>query len=211
MHPYVDQYRSSFCPPTACSPEKPISAVRDPRKNMVENRNSSSSSSDKDSLMSNERNIAKAVPKCDNQTTETDLASMDDDGSAHLPSEEGNSSSNVNAKTDQQEVMKPSHNEHHSNVASKQPKTIENIMVALKDGKVRETSSPMRGTRIKATGVSIPKINTETLSKLPKPNFGAHGLKPNLETPTTATAKANPDSAKRFHGSHPSKHQVHCH
>ena len=55
------------------------------------------------------------------------------------------------------------------------------------------------------------KINTETVSNLPKPNFGAYDLKPNLEVPTTAPSKTTPDSAKRMQGLHTSKHQVHYH
>ncbi|KAK7324840.1 hypothetical protein VNO77_28715 [Canavalia gladiata] len=208
--PYVDQYRSSLCTPTACSPEKSISAVHDPRKNMPESQNSCSSSSDKDSSMSNEKNTAKAVQKCNNKITDIDPASIEDDGSEHLLPGEEHDSSKVNSKEGEEQVMKQSNNEHHSNAVSKQPKTIKNIMTALKEGKVRETSSPMRGNRIKGggAGVSIPKINTETLSKLPKPNFGAHGLKPNLEAPTIAPSKATPDSSKRMQGSHTSKHQL---
>ena len=179
---------------------------------MAESQNSSSSSSDKDSLMSHERHIAMAVPVCDNKATETDLASIDDDSSEHhLASEEENGLSHVNAKTAGQEVMKPSHNEHCSNIESKQPKTIRNIMMALKEGKLREVTSPMRGNRIKAGGVSTQKTNTETLSKLPKPNFVTPGLNPKLESPVVAHAKGSPDSAKRIQGSHPPKHQVQYH
>lgn len=210
LQPYVDQYRPSFAPPTAFSPEKPISAVNDPKKNMAESHNSSGSSSDKDSLMSNERNIATAVPKCDSKATETVLASIDDDSPEHLlASEEENGSSNANAQTAEQEAMKPYHNEQCSNVEFKQPKTIRNIMMALKEGKVREATSPMRGNRVKAGAVSTQKTNTETISKLPKPTFIAPGLKPNLESPAVALAKATPDSAKQIQGSHHSKHQVH--
>ncbi|KAL2328415.1 hypothetical protein Fmac_021842 [Flemingia macrophylla] len=205
LQPYVDQYRPSFSPPTACIPEKPISAVNDPRKNMAESQNSNSSSSDKDSLMSNEKNIATAIPKCDNKATETEQISFDEDGSDE---ENGSSNAIANAKTAEQEVMKPSHTEHHSNVESKQPKTIRNIMMALKEGKVREATSPMRGNRIKPGGISTQKISTETLSKLPKPNFAAPSVKPNLESPTVAFSRAAPDSAKRLQGSHHSKHQL---
>ncbi|KAK7263449.1 hypothetical protein RJT34_31039 [Clitoria ternatea] len=204
LQPYVDQYRPSFSPPTACSPEKPISAVNSSRKCMAESQNSNSSSSDKDSLMSNEKRIATPVSKCDNKLTETDLTSFDDDGL-----EEENGSSNANTKTAEPEVMKPSHNEQYSNVEPKQPKTIRNIMMALKDGKGRETASPMRGNRIKASAVSTQKMNTETVSKLPKPNFIAPSLKPNSESPPTVTlAKATLDSAKRTPGSHHSKFQL---
>ncbi|CAJ1979104.1 unnamed protein product [Sphenostylis stenocarpa] len=204
LQPYVDQYRPAFSPPTTCSPEKPISTVNYPRKNMAESQNSSSSNSDKDSLMSNEKNIATAIPKCDNKTTEMDQTSIDDDGSEE---ESGSSNANGNTKIAEQMVMKPSHNAHHSHVESKQPKTIRNIMMALKEGKVREATSPMRGNRIKPAGVSTQKISTETLSKLPKPNFLAPSVKPNLESPTVALSRATPDSAKRMQGSHHSKQQ----
>ncbi|KAL5130540.1 Serine/threonine-protein kinase Nek5 [Glycine soja] len=202
LQPYLDQYRPSFSPPTSCSPEKPISAVNNHPKNMAESQNSNSSSSDKDSLMSNEKKIAPAGPKCYNKAIETDQISIDDDGS-----EDESGSSNANAKTAEQEVMKPSNNEHHSNVESKQPKTIRNIMMALKEGKVREATSPMRGNRIKPGGISTQKINTETLSKLPKPTFIAPSMKPNLESPA-ALARASPDPAKRMMGSHYPKHQI---
>ncbi|KAL5169655.1 Serine/threonine-protein kinase Nek5 [Glycine soja] len=202
LQPYVDQYRPSFSPPTTCSPVKPISAVNDHRKNMAESQNSNSSSSDKDTLMSNEKNIATAGPKCDNEATEMDQTSIDDDGS-----DEESGSCNVNAKTAEQEVVEPSHNKHHSNVESKQPKTIRNIMMALKEGKVREATSPMRGNRIKPSGLSTQKISTETLSKLPKPTFIAPSMKPNLES-HAALARASPDPAKRMMGSHYPKHQI---
>lgn len=197
LQPYVDQYRPAFSPPS-------ISTVNYPRKNMAESQNSNSSNSDKDSLMSTEKNIATAVPKCDNKATEMDQTSIDDDGSEE---ESGSSNANGNTKTTEQEVMKPSHNAQHSHVESKQPKTIRNIMMALKEGKVREATSPMRGNRVKPGGVSAQKISTETLSKLPKPIFIAPIVKPMLESPTVALARATPDSAKRMQGSHQSKQQ----
>jgi len=190
LQPYVDQYRPSFAPLTAFSPEKPISSVTDTKRHMAESQNSTSSSSDKDSLLSNERNNETTAPKCDNKATEMDIALIDDDGS-------------------EQEVIKSSHNEQHSNVESKQPKTIRNIMMALKEGKGREATSPMRGSRLKAGGLSAQKVNTDISSKLPKPTFVAPSLKPNLESPTVPLVKASPDSSKRIYGSHQSKLQVH--
>ncbi|KAL2590136.1 hypothetical protein AAZX31_13G295000 [Glycine max] len=207
--PYVDQYRSSFCTPTAGSPEKPISAVHHALKNKPGSQNRSSSSTEKDSLMSNEKNNAKALHKCDCKITEIDLTSIEDDSSEQLlPGEEGNGSSKVNAKTNEKELTKQSNNEQHSNVVSKQPKAIKTVVTALKDGKLKETSSPIRSNRIKVGGVLTHKINTETVSNLPKPNFGAYDLKPNLEVPTTAPSKTTPDSAKRMQGSNTSKHQL---
>ncbi|KAK2433644.1 serine/threonine-protein kinase Nek5 [Trifolium repens] len=197
LQPYVDQYRPSFAPQTAFSPEKPISAVNITKRHMAESQNSTSSSSDKDSLMSNDRNIATTAPRCDSKATDMDI---DDDGSENL-----------------QEVIKSSHNEQHSNVESKpQPRTIRNIMMALKEGRGREatspmrgreTTSPMRGSRVKAGGVSTPKVNTDVPSKLPKPTFIAPSLKPNLESPNVPL-KASPDSSKRIYGSPHSKLQL---
>ncbi|KAF5930147.1 hypothetical protein HYC85_031020 [Camellia sinensis] len=94
------------------------------------------------------------------------------------------------------------------NVESKQPKTIKNIMMALKEGKVRENSSPMRGNRIKAGGTGIQRNNFETLPKAPKPSPGNPGFKANMETLPSAQAKASSDSVKRIQGSHPFKHQL---
>ncbi|KAI4322467.1 hypothetical protein L6164_022159 [Bauhinia variegata] len=202
LQPYVDQYRPSFSPPTTCSPEKPISAAHVSRRSMAESQNSCSSSSDKDSLMSHERSIPTVVPKCDDKGTETDLTSIDDeDGSEHLvPREEENGSGTGNVKADQKELMKPSQIEKRSNDESKQPKTIKNIMMALKEGKARENSSPMRGNRIKAGGASVQKANT------PKTTAVVPGPKPNLESSPSAPAKATPESGKRIQGLHPLKH-----
>lgn len=177
---------------------------------MAESQNCSSSSSDKDSLMSNDKIISTVVQKYNNKTTETDVTSIDDeDGSEHiLPSEEDTSSSTSNAKSDCQEVMKPSSNERQSIVESKPPKTIKNIMMALKEGKVRENGYPMRGNRIKAVGVSAQKTNADTLPKLPKSNAVAPSIKPNLESPTLTSAKTSPDPPKQMPRSHPLKSQV---
>jgi NIMA (never in mitosis gene a)-related kinase len=178
---------------------------------MAERENSNSWSSDKSSLMSNERNAAKAASKGDNKITEVDLASIDDNESDLMPGGKGISSSNVNAKTDKQEIRKQTHIAHHSNVGSKQAKAVKNVMIAPKHEKVRETSAPMRCSLMKAGDISIQKINTETLSKLPKPDFGATGLKPNLEVPAIGPSKETLNCAKRIQGSHATKHQVHYH
>ena len=150
------------------------------------------------------------MPKCDNKATETDLASIDDEDEHPLPSEEESSSSTGNAKTDRQEVMKPSYNEQRSIVEYKQPKTIKNIMMALKEGKARENGSPMRGSHIRASGALTQKANTETLSKLPKFNAVTPSFKHNSESPTVAPAKTSPDPTKRMQGLHALKNQVLC-
>lgn len=208
MQPYVDQYRPSFSPPTSCSPEKPISTGRDSRKRMAESQNSNSSSSDKDSLLSSDRNMLAMVSNCDNKATDTDLASVDDEDGAEQPMPNEDSPSVCIVKMDEQRLMKPCHDEHGSNVESKQPKTIKSIMMALKEGKARENGSPMRGNRTKAGGVPTQRSNMETSPKVLKPNALSPGLKSNADAPTVAPAKIAFDSAKRIQGSHPLKHQV---
>lgn len=179
---------------------------------MAESEESNSSSSDKDGLMSNKRNVSKVAPIGDEKITEVDLSMIDDNGSDFImPGRERNSSSNVNAKTDKQEVRKQTHLEHNSNVGSKLARTVKNVKMGPKHEKVKETRSPMRGSLMKAGGISTQKINTETLSKFPKSDFGVNGLKPNVEVPTLAPSKATLHSSKRIQGSHTSKHQVHYH
>ncbi|KAI5412522.1 serine/threonine-protein kinase Nek5 isoform X3 [Lathyrus oleraceus] len=189
LQPYAHQYCSPLCPPAATSsPEKPISAVHDPRKNMVQSKNRNSLRGDKGYLMLNEQDIAKASLKGDEKITEVDISSTDDDGSKLLMHVgKRNRSSNFNAKTYKQEVMK-------------------NVMMAPKHEKVRETSHPMRGNGVMAGG-PVHKINTETSSKLPKPDFSVSGLKRHLDVPTTAPSKATLNSAKQIQRSHTSKHQ----
>jgi NIMA (never in mitosis gene a)-related kinase len=209
LQPYVDQYRPSFSPQTVCSPEKPISAARNSRRNMAESQNSTSSSSDKDSLLSNEKNIPAMVSNCNNKGTDTDLASIDDEAGTEklLLSEEEHRLNMCTVKMDEQEVMKPTHNEHISSIESRQSKTFKNIMMALKEGKVRENKSPMRSHQTKAGGALTQRTNLEALPKVPKQAV-VHGFKSNADTSTVAPAKASFDSAKRIQGSHPLKHQV---
>ncbi|KAF2321577.1 hypothetical protein GH714_000471 [Hevea brasiliensis] len=169
LQPYVDQYRPSFTPPTTCSPEKPISTHHDSRKTMAESQNSNGSSSNKESLLSSDRNVPVIVPNCEHKATDTDLASIDDeDGDEqHMPSEEGNSPTESTVKMDENRMVKPYHDEHGSNIESKQPKTIKSIMMALKEGKTRENGSLVRGNCIKVR--SSQRSNTEASPKVLKP------------------------------------------
>ncbi|TXG73537.1 hypothetical protein EZV62_002116 [Acer yangbiense] len=207
---YVDQYRSSFGAPAACSLEKPISTARDARRNMAESQNSNSSTSDKDSLLSADRNISATVSNSDTKATETDLISIDDeDGSEQPPSSEEEHGPDVCiVKMDEQGAMRPSHGAQGSNVESRQPKTIKSIMIALKEGKARENGSPMRGNRIKAVGVSTQRHNIEASPKVLKPSAVVPGLKSNADTVAVTPTKLAFDSAKRTQGSNPLKHQL---
>lgn len=210
LQPYVDQYRPSFSPPTSLSSEKRLPRSRESRRSMAESQNSNSSSSDKDSLLSSERNIPAMVSNCDNKATDTDLASFDDEDGAEqpMPCEEENNLNVCIVKMNEQRVMKPCHDEIGCNVEPKQPKTIKSIMMALKEGKPRENGSPMRGNRTKTGSASTQRNNIEASPKVLRPNALASGLKFNADTPTVAPAKAALDSAKRIQGSHPMKHQL---
>ncbi|KAF2300491.1 hypothetical protein GH714_013811 [Hevea brasiliensis] len=175
---------------------------------MAESQNSNSSSSDKDSLLSSDRNVPVMVSNCEHKASDTDLASIDDedDDEQHMPSKEGNSPNLCTVKTDENRMVKPCHDEHGSSVESKQPKTIRSIMLALKEGKARENGSPMRGNRIKVAGSQ--RSNTEVPPKVLKPNALTSGLKANADAPTISPSKVAFDSAKRIQGSHPLKHQL---
>ncbi|XP_062082557.1 serine/threonine-protein kinase Nek5 isoform X2 [Humulus lupulus] len=207
LQPYVDQCRPSFSLPSAFSPQKPISTPHDSRKNMAESQNSNSSSSDKDSLLSSDKNVPAVVPNCGSKGTETDLVSLDDEDVIEqlLPTGDGHGPNHCTGKMDEKDVKKPFNYEQRSNIESKQPKTIKNIMMALKEGKVRE-SSPMRSNRAKPSSMPTPKINTETSSKIPKLSTVIPGLKSSHDTPPVAPSKAASDSAKRIQSSHPLKH-----
>ncbi|OMO95654.1 hypothetical protein CCACVL1_05330, partial [Corchorus capsularis] len=207
LQPYVDQYRPSFsCTPTNCSSDKHISSGRDTKKNMAESQNSNSSCSDKDSLRSSDRNTATMVSNSNSKATDTDSISIDDeDGTEqHPPSEEENGLSNCTAKVDEKGLV----TDQGSNVQSKQPKTIKSIMMALKEGKVRESGSPMRGTRVKAIGGLTQRNNIEASPKVLRPPASATGFKSNADTPTLASAKSALDSTKRLPGSNMLKHQL---
>lgn len=209
---YVDQYRPSFNPPAACAPEKPIKTARDSRKSMTESQNSNSSSSDKDSLLSGDRNIAEKESTTNDKATDTDLISIDDeDGSERPPpSEEENGPDVCIVKMEERGAMKLSHREQGSDVEPKQPKTIKSIMMALKEGKARENGSPMRGNRAKAVGVSTHRSNMEASPKVLKPSAVAPGLKSNADRPSVAAipTKLAFDSVKRIQGANTLKHQV---
>ncbi|XP_043698500.1 serine/threonine-protein kinase Nek5-like isoform X2 [Telopea speciosissima] len=183
LQPYVDQYRISSNPPSTCSPEKPISTAHHAHKSMAESQSSNSSSSDKD------------------------MASTDDGMDYEEPllgNEHDSDRSTV--KTDE-EVIKPFHDAQRPKVESKQPKTIKNILMALKEeGKVTENSSPMRVNRLKAGGLLSQKANIEASPKIPKSNAVPSSFKPNADTAAVAAAKGNSDSVKRVAGSHPLKH-----
>ncbi|XP_068660944.1 serine/threonine-protein kinase Nek5-like [Aristolochia californica] len=213
LQPYVDQYRMSLGP-IACAPEKPISSARNgSRKNVAGSQNSSISSSDRDSLHSSEKNISAVVFDCDHKGTETDMAFTNDgivcnNGCVHLQGDvECLRNDEINpsvpfTEADDRDPPVPPRSEQRSKTESKQPKIIKNILMALKEeGKVRETTSPIRGNRLKAVGMSTQKTNTEPSPKIPKPS-----VKQNADSPNVTPGKGHGESVKRVPGSYSLKH-----
>lgn len=209
LQPYVDQYRPSFRSLATRTPDKSISRARDGRRSMAESQSSTSSSSDKDSLLSSDRHTTATMSNFVTKATDTDSVSIDEDGTDQPPpNEEENSPTISVVKVAEHGVKKASDTEQEPNVELKQPKTIKSIMMALKEGKTRENGSPMRGNRPKTGGGMIHKTNWEASPKVLKPTAVAPASKPTADTPTAAPPKMPFDSAKRVLGSNHLKHQL---
>ncbi|KAF8039607.1 hypothetical protein BT93_B1968 [Corymbia citriodora subsp. variegata] len=203
LQPYVDQYRPSFSPTTRI-PEKPTKTPSS-RRSMAESQNSNSSCSDKDSLLSSEKNLSNVL-NCNNRATDTDLASFDDEDCSEqsLPNEAQNGPI---TKKEEQEIVKPSHEVQVSSAEPKQPRTIKSIMMALKEGKVRENGSPMRGSRAKAGSTSNQRNNREVSPKIPKPS-PAPAIKHNTDASAATPAKADNEPQKKVERTLSLKHQL---
>lgn len=208
LQPFIEQYRPSISPTVDFTPEKPRSA-RDSRRSMAESQNSNSSNSDRDSMVSSEKNTPATVSNCDDKVTDSDMASVDDhDGSEPLLPCEEQTHNICSLKVNDPMLTKPSQEDHQSNTESRRPKTIRNIMIALKEGKVRENYSPIRGNRIKSGVASNQKAHAEVPPKVIKPPVAVPGSKSNADTPITVPAKANIESSRRIQVVATSKHQV---
>lgn len=154
--------------------------------------------------MSSEKNIHVMGLNCDNKGSDANLAFADDEiecGQAHHGDERGTDT--CSEKTEDQEAGNLLQNEKRSNLESKQPRTIRNIMMALKEGKGRENSSPMRGSRAKASSTGTQKA-VEVSPKVPKPS----SVSPSSRTNVEGSAKAGFDSVKRAQLMPSLKHQV---
>ncbi|XP_019197841.1 PREDICTED: serine/threonine-protein kinase Nek5-like [Ipomoea nil] len=196
LQSYVEQYRPSVNPPPARSLEKPGSTGNDSRKSMAESLSSTSSCSDRDSFMSSEKNIHVLALNCDNNKgSDANLAFADDEIECGHGDERGTDT--CSEKTEDQEAAgNLLQNEKRSNLESKQPRTIRNIMMALKEGKGRENSSPMRGNRAKSSSPGTQKA-LEVSPKVPKPNSVSPSSRTNVE-----------GSVKRAHLMPSLKHQL---
>lgn len=206
LQPYVEQYRPSISPTVDFSPDKPRSAC-DSRRSMAESQNSNSSNSDRDSLFSSDKNTPATVSNCDDKVTDSDMASVDDhDGSEPLlPSEEERTHNMCSLKVNDPMHSKPSQ-EDQFNSESRRPKTIRNIMLALKEGKARENCSPVRGNRVKSGVPSNQKAYAEVPPKAIKPPVAVPSSKSNPDTPVTV--KANIESSRRNQVVATPKHQL---
>ncbi|KAG9444402.1 hypothetical protein H6P81_015742 [Aristolochia fimbriata] len=213
LQPYVDQYRMSFGS-ISCAPVKSIPSARNGgHKNVAGSQNSSISSSDRDSLHSSEKNISAVVFDCDHKGTETDMAFTEDgiesdniciqlQGNVACLRNDEMSPSVPFIEADDRDPPVLARSEQRPKTESKQPKIIKNILMALKEeGKVREATSPIRGTRIKAVGVSTSRTNAEPSQKLPKPS-----VKQNADVSNVTPGKGHGETVKRVPASFSLKH-----
>ncbi|GAB4859834.1 hypothetical protein Ancab_011314 [Ancistrocladus abbreviatus] len=208
-HPYLQPHVNQYCPASSHSPEKPIITAHDTHKNMAESQNSNGSCSDKDSSISTEKAIQVTVFNCESKGTDTDIASDDEIGCEKpLRTDEQHFTTEFVVKMPEQELIKPPNDEPKYTIDAKQPKMIKSILVALKEGKARENSSPMRSNRARVGGAHVQRANVEASPKVPKPNIVPPSLKPNADSPSVAPAKTSPDSVKRVQGSPSLKHQL---
>ena len=207
LQPYVEQYRPSISPNVDFSPDKPR-LTRDSRRSMAESQNSNSSNSDRDSLFSSDKNTPAMTANCDEKVTDSDMASVDDhEGSEPLLPCEEQTHNVCSLKVNDPMHPKPSQ-EDQSNSESRRPKTIRNIMLALKEGKARENYSPVRGNRAKSGVASNQKAFADVPPKVIKPPMAVPGSKSSPDTPITVSTKANIESSRRNQAVSTPKHQV---
>ena len=237
LQPYVNQYRPSPDPSGMTrTPETPVCSSRGSQKNMSDSQNSSISSSDMDSLHSSERNTSGLAYNSDNKMAESDCASTDDVGfdinctelhttvsDSHPPDEKG-ASDIPNTETRRQSKSNSVHVDRQRKVEPKQPKTVRNILVALKEEvKASESSYPMRGSRVKVAALPNHRNTREPPSKIPKPGIPTADQSSKIPKPTSGgssssmsssevsgreAAKTNSDSVKRVQPPHALKHRV---
>lgn len=148
------------------------------------------------------------VINCGHKAKDMDLASLDDVNCGQLQLKKDQQKNyTVSTTIKHHEVMKPLQEEQRSSVEPKQPRTIKKIIIALKEGKVQENSSPMRSNQ-KVSNLGNQKSFVEASMKITKPGLVNPGFKANAEIPPAALVKANSDSTKRIRATHSMKHQV---
>lgn len=176
---------------------------------MAESQSSTSSCSDKDSLKSSEKNLQEMACSDDHKGSNADVAFVDnEDFEQHYSSEEYHGADAYPEDAEDYNSRTILHEEKKCDTEAKQPKTIKNIMLALKEGKTREHSSPMRGCKAKVGGTGANKAKTEAPPKVLKPSSPTPTSKSNAQTPPPTSAKVGFDSTKQIQGMHTLKHQV---
>ncbi|CAL9130163.1 unnamed protein product [Musa textilis] len=200
LQPYVIEHRPCPDPSSVSqSPEMPISTSHGSQKNMSESQSSSVSSSDKDSLRSGDHNISGPTADCQQKTTGVDSALTDVLApNAYTPPEDAVHGNKVSkAAIERKSSSKFMHVDQQPKLESKQSKTVNNILMVLKEeGKVRE-SSPMRATRVRVASGSNHMTTPEPTPKLSKPVSTTSTSKPNSEGQAHELTQTNRDPAKR--------------
>ncbi|KAI4368684.1 hypothetical protein MLD38_017214 [Melastoma candidum] len=206
LQPYVDQYRQSLSA-NSLFPDKPIN-THYPRKSSIDSQNSIiSSSRDKDSLPSSEKTLPEVL-HFSNRATDTDLPSFDDEDCSEqsLSSETEHGPPSSSAKVEHRPVVRSSEGKQIQNPESKQPRIIKGIMMALKEGKIRESGSPPRGSRAKAGVAPNQRNHREGMPKVPKPN-PIPAIKHNIDISVARPMEIESETSKRIQVT-PVKHQI---
>lgn len=242
LQPYVNQYRPSPDPSSVTrTPEKPIS--RGSQKNMSDSQDSSISSTDKDSLHSSERVTLGHASNSDYKVSDMDSASTDDalacdDNISQSTSEVIDQSDMVlvgdtgvlSGEKERHRSSKPWHTDQQPKIAPKQLKPVKNMVMALKEEeKVRQSSSPVRGSRVKVSALPYHKPKEEEnvrgssspmrgsrvkIGAVPPPKVCKHisdcssGSRSSPEVSGGGTAKSTSDSWKVVHPPHAPKFLV---
>ncbi|KAI4373610.1 hypothetical protein MLD38_011718 [Melastoma candidum] len=206
LQPYVDQYRQSLSA-NSPFPEKPINAPY-PRKSSIDSQNSIiSSGSDKDSLPSREKTLPEVL-HFSNRATDTDLPSFDDGDCSEqsLSSETEHGPPGSSSKVERQPVVRSSEGTQIQNPESKQPRIIKGIMMALKEGKIRDSDSPPRDSRTKAGVAPNQRNHRDGTPKVPKPN-PIPAIKHNVDISVTRPMEIESENSKRIQAT-PMKQQI---
>ncbi|XP_009408285.2 serine/threonine-protein kinase Nek5 [Musa acuminata AAA Group] len=212
LQPYVSQQRPCPDPSNVSqSLEKPISILQG-QSNMSESQSSSISGSDKESSQSSNKYTSELSMKGDQKAIEPDTASTDDGVASDYNS---NSPFYARGGTEISEIVKERQDsskvlqvDEQQNIESRQPRISKNMLTAFKEGvKARESSSPVRASRVKVVAASNHRSSTEQSPKVSKPTGASFSKpKPNAEAPPDEPIKNICDSEKQVQGLQSFKH-----
>ncbi|KAG0478578.1 hypothetical protein HPP92_013297 [Vanilla planifolia] len=182
LQPYVNQYHILPDPSNVASVEKPIlTSCCGNLNNMSGSQNGSICSSDWGSVHSNEKNLFDQRLVSDNKNLEgtcfhsSDQVHCNDDGSA-VQSDAADKSLPLAEKMADLHTLETQKRSSNSMSSSDQQicheklsRTVKSKFIALKQGNDRQTSSPVRGSRVKAGALSNPRPTMQPSLKTPKP------------------------------------------